>query len=125
MRMHAYAAVRDGSTVQLLSSRSPLCKHVTTTISPDLATSTASKPYWSVIFSLAPSAIEEANAAVISVCEEAAAKNCGHYHHFSMSVCASMGVFKIIIGENLCPYKNSGLIEHFIPRKSLAIQYVY
>ena len=43
--------------------------------------------------SLAPLAIEEANAAVTSVREEAAAKKCGHYHHLSASVRAAIGKY--------------------------------
>ena len=43
--------------------------------------------------SLAPSAIEEANAVVTSVREEAAAKKRGHYHHLSSSVRAAIGKY--------------------------------
>jgi len=43
--------------------------------------------------SLAPSAIEEANAVVTSVREEAAAKKRGHYHHLSASVRAAIGKY--------------------------------
>ena len=75
MHTHAYTAVHNGSAIFLISW-SLLSEDVATTVSPGLAASTASKPYWSVVFLVG--SIDNwgwANAAVTSVREEAAAGN--------------------------------------------------
>ena len=145
MCAHVYAAVHDGSAI-FLTSRDLLGEDVATTVSSGLATLTASRPFWSVVFLIGSlSNWGEANAAVTSIHEEVAAKKRGHYHHLSASMHAAIGkyasvngaarhfsseiaqlvgVFEIIIARILCPYKNSGLIKHFSRWKFPAIRYL-